>query len=239
MAATVSAAAGGDPYRRPLLGLELSCRLISEAEDSRIRRALATNLSDLLRYQNMLCRCDTMALKALDIFSVHGFPVGLVQCESNLTGIVNGAGANVGSGGWSNIVDKYVRAKRYCEAPYEVRRIGSRNVRVPIVGERIGERRDGGQCRAAIRCMSATESELVPGSLDAPPRWADRSTSTVRSRRSSTPCSFAEVPDLRPNAGCSTPPRSWSTSLGRTWRILRVPAESRPTAIHDASSSVT
>ena len=47
MAATVSAAAGGDPYRRPLLGLELSCRLIAEAEDSRIRRALATNLSDL------------------------------------------------------------------------------------------------------------------------------------------------------------------------------------------------
>ena len=204
---------------RQLLGLELSCRLIAEAEDSRIRRALATNLSDLLRYQNMLCRYDTMALKALDIFSVHGFPVGLVQCESNLTGIVNGAGANVGSGGWSNIVDKYVRAKRYCEAPYEVRRIGSRNVRVPIVGERIGERRDGGQCRAAIRCMSATESELVPGSLDAPPRWADRSTSTVRSRRSSTPCSFAEVPDLRPNAGCSTPPRNWSTSLGRTWRF--------------------
>ena len=152
---------------RQLLGLELSCRLIAEAEDSRIRRALATNLSDLLRYQNMLCRYDTMALKALDIFSVHGFPVGLVQCESNLTGIVNGAGANVGSGGWSNMVDKYVRAKRYCEAPYEVRRIGSRNIRVPIVGERIGERRDGGQCRAAIRCISATESELVPGSLDA------------------------------------------------------------------------
>ena len=152
---------------RQLLGLELSCRLIAEVEDPRVRHALATNLSDLLRYQNMLCRYDTMALKALDIFSVHGFPVGLVQCESNFTGIVNGTGANVGSGGWSNIVDKYIKAKRYCESPYEVRRIGSRNVRIPIAGERIGERCEGGRRRVAIRCMSATESDLAPGSLDA------------------------------------------------------------------------
>ena len=152
---------------RQLLGLELSCRLISETKDERIRHALATNLSDLLRYQNMLCRYDTMALKALDIFSVHGYPVGLVQCESNIMGIVNGAGANVGSGGWSNIVDKYIKAKRYCEAPYEVRRIGSRNVRIPIVGERIGERPGGGRSRIAIHCRNATESNLAPQSLDA------------------------------------------------------------------------
>ena len=128
---------------RQLLGLELSCRLISEIDDRPTRDALATNLSDLLRYQNLLCRYDTMALKALDIFSVHGFPVGLVQCESNLLGIIGASGANVGSGGWSNIVEKYIRAKRYCEAPYEVRRHGSRNVRVPVRGEWIGEELNG------------------------------------------------------------------------------------------------
>ena len=152
---------------RQLLGLELSCRLIAEIEDKRIRHALATNLSDLLRYQNMLCRYDTMALKSLDIFSVHGFPVGLVQCESNLLGIVNGAGANVGSGGWSNIIDKYVKAKRYCEAPFEVRRHGSRNVRVPVEGEWIGEKLNGRRRAVAISCASATGSRLPPRSLDA------------------------------------------------------------------------
>ena len=152
---------------RQLLGLELSCRLISDVEDERVRHALATNLSDLLRYQNMLCRYDTMALKSLDIFSVHGFPVGLVQCESNLLGIVNGAGSNVGSGGWTNIVDKYVKAKRYCDAPYEVRHAGSRKVRVPIEGERIGERLNGARRRVAIHCKSSTEAEFAPGSLDA------------------------------------------------------------------------
>ncbi len=152
---------------RQLLGLELSCRLIAGTEDPRHRRALATNLSDLLRYQNMLCRYDAAALKALDIFSVHGFPVGLVQCESNLLGIVNDNGANVGSGGWSNIVDKYVRAKRYCEMPFEVRRDGPRNIRVPIPNERIGRRGRRGDHDFDVRCASATKRQLPPGSLDA------------------------------------------------------------------------
>jgi hypothetical protein len=35
-----------------LLGLELSCRWIAAVKNQRIREALATNLSDLLRYQN-------------------------------------------------------------------------------------------------------------------------------------------------------------------------------------------
>jgi putative DNA methylase len=104
---------------RQLLGLEQSCSLIDQVENVRVRHALATNLSDLLRYQNMLCRYDTWALKSLDIFSVHGFPVGLVQCESNLLGISNSKNTNVGSGGWTNIIDKYAKAKRYCDAPFD------------------------------------------------------------------------------------------------------------------------
>ncbi len=152
---------------RQLLGLELSCRHIAETKNKRVRHALATNLSDLLRYQNMLCRYDTMSLKSLDIFSVHGFPVGLVQCESNLLGIANGVGSNVGSGGWSNIVDKYVKAKRYCEEPYEVRHTGSRKVRVPIRGEQIGETLKGTRRDVSIRCRSAHETEFAPNSLDA------------------------------------------------------------------------
>jgi len=152
---------------RQLLGLELSCRLISAIGEERLRHALATNLSDLLRYQNMLCRYDTMALKSLDIFSVHGFPVGLVQCESNLLGIVNGNGASVGSGGWSNITAKYEKAKRYCDDPFEVKNGGGRKTVVPIRGEWIGERRNGSRTRSvSIRCVSSTALDLLPGSLD-------------------------------------------------------------------------
>ncbi len=153
---------------RQLLGLELSARLIAKVKDQRIRHALSTNLSDLLRYQNMLCRYDSMALKSLDIFSVHGFPVGLVQCESNLLGIVNGNRINVGSGGWTNIVDKYAKAKRYCHEPFEVRQEGGVNKQVPIKGEWIGERLDGAATRnVSIRCASSTTLDLPEASLDA------------------------------------------------------------------------
>ena len=107
---------------RQLLGLELSANLIAETQDERVRNALATNLSDLLRYQNMLCRYDTRALKSLDIFSVHGFPVGLIQCESNFLGIMApGRNMCVGSGGWANIIEKFKKAKAYCSHPFEVR----------------------------------------------------------------------------------------------------------------------
>jgi len=152
---------------RQLLGLELSCRLIHKVENRRVRHALATNLSDLLRYQNMLCRYDTWALKSLDVFSVHGFPVGLVQCESNLLGITNGNDTNVGSGGWTNIIEKYAKAKRYCDAPFEVQRQGSRNVQVPVRGEWIGEWRNGRWRKVEIHCSDATAVELAPNSLDA------------------------------------------------------------------------
>lgn len=128
---------------RQLLGLELSCRWIAAVKDERIREALATNLSDLLRYQNMLCRYDTMALKSLDVFSVHGFPVGLIQCESNLLGITGHHGAPAGSGGWLNIVEKFAKAKRYCVQPFEVRQEGARKIEVPIKGEWIGSFRNG------------------------------------------------------------------------------------------------
>src|SRR5271157_3517 len=153
---------------RQLLGLEWSCRQIAGTADERVRHALATNLSDLLRYQNMLCRYDTMALKSLDIFSVLGFPVGLVQCESNLLGIVNTSGVNVGSGGWTNIIEKYSRAKSYCAAPFEVRQSGRRKVTVPIHGQWIGEQKRGERTRSVtLRCSSLTTADLTSASLDA------------------------------------------------------------------------
>lgn len=153
---------------RQLLGLELSCRLIAEMEDRRVRHAFSTNLSDLLRYQNMLCRYDTMALKSLDIFSVHGFPVGLVQCESNLLGILNGSGMPIGSGGWKNIIEKYVKAKQYADAPFETKQENGRKIVVPIKGEWIGERLNGSCHRSVtIRCTDSAREQIPRGSLDA------------------------------------------------------------------------
>lgn len=157
---------------RQLLGLELSCQWIHAVEDTRVRNGLATNLSDLLRYQNMLCRYDTMALKSLDIFSVHGFPVGLVQCESNLLGIPRGGGeGSVGSGGWYNIIEKYAKAKAYCDHPFEFRHKGMVKQRVDIANEWIGDKAKGrGQVPArtvSIACADASKLAFPAASLDA------------------------------------------------------------------------
>lgn len=157
---------------RQLLGLELSARIISRIENDRVRNALATNLSDLLRYQNMLCRYDTMALKSLDIFSVHGFPVGLIQCESNFLGITDRyKKVCVGSGGLKNITEKFRKAKSYCDSPFEVRHNGNRKEIVPIKGEWIGDHLNDGikvqQRIVEIHCGDSAISEIPESSLDA------------------------------------------------------------------------
>jgi hypothetical protein len=155
---------------RQLVGLETSARMIAGVKDLRLRRALATNLSDLLRYQNMLCRYDTMALKSLDIFSIHGFPVGYVQVESNLLGIRNGNALPVGSGGWVNIIEKYTKAKRYCTAPFEVAFEGKSKTTIPIRGEWIGDKNpehpEAHERKIDIRCASATTIKMRPLTLD-------------------------------------------------------------------------
>lgn len=155
---------------RQLLLLQASAEYISQIKDVRVRNALVTNLSDLLRYQNMLCRYDTMALKSLDIFSVHGFPVGLIQCESNFMGIIDTKrGINIGSGGWSNILTKYAAAKRYCSKPFEIRCNGRGKETVYTDKEWIGDRRNGNGVSkdVAVFCRDATTSKIRKESLDA------------------------------------------------------------------------
>lgn len=99
---------------RQLLGLNTLASAIHEVQDDVVREALLTVFSDSLRYQNMLCRYDTYALKIQDIFSVHGFPVGLAQCENSVLGV-----PGKGSGGFRHFLKKYKRAKTYCQQPYE------------------------------------------------------------------------------------------------------------------------
>jgi len=157
---------------RQLLGLELSARIITKTSNERVRNALATNLSDLLRYQNMLCRYDTRALKTLDIFSIHGFPVGLIQCESNFLGIMEpGCNMCIGSGGWANIIEKFKKAKAYCDHPFEVRYHGRSKRIVSIDGEWIGDHPNGDDSIpsriANISCQNAASCKLPNASLDA------------------------------------------------------------------------
>ncbi len=157
---------------RQLAGLELSARIIAQEKNEGIRNALATNLSDLLRYQNMLCRYDTKALKSLDIFSVHGFPVGLVQCESNFLGLVEpGSPVCIGSGGWANIIEKFKKAKSFCYNPFEIRQQGNKKYVIFTREEYIGIKNthsiEKTSRKVSLFCKDAASCSLEENSLHA------------------------------------------------------------------------
>jgi putative DNA methylase len=151
---------------RQLLGLNTLATAIATVQDRSLRHAMLTVFSDTLRYQNMLCRYDSYALKIIDIFSVHGFPVSLIQCENSLLGI-----PKIGSGGFRHFVEKYDTAKAYCERPFETT-LGKPKRRIFTSGEKIGARlvSDFPQPQdpksAYLRASSADTLALPSASLD-------------------------------------------------------------------------
>ncbi len=159
---------------RQLVGLGVLLRTIKQVSNTEIRHALLTVFSDFIRYQNLLCRYDTYALKCQDVFSVHGFPVGLVQCENNLLGI-----RRIGSGAFRHFVEKYRRAKEYCEKPFETQH---NKTLVFIPGERICAEFvdsvfEARERQAMLSAAPATQIPLRPNSLDGvftdPPYFAN------------------------------------------------------------------
>lgn len=150
---------------RQLLGLSSLMSLIADVEDQRIRQALSTVFSDFLRYQNLLCRYDTYALKCQDIFSVHGYPVGLIACENNLPGI-----PKVGSGSFIHFIEKYAKAKEYAQQPYETRINAGRKELVRLKTETIeaslsSEEPVGDTHSAWLNCAPSQNLDLRPQSL--------------------------------------------------------------------------
>ncbi|MFQ5796674.1 MAG: DUF1156 domain-containing protein [Candidatus Bipolaricaulia bacterium] len=162
---------------RQLLGLGTLATGIASVQDESVRHALLTVFSDTLRYQNMICRYDSYSLKIIDIFSVHGFPVSTIQCENSLLGI-----PQVGSGGFRHFVEKYDRAKAYCEKPFEIYPGRPKKI-VPVPGESIAARMVSGVPHpdsprsAYLQAVSADELALPTDSLDAvvtdPPYFAN------------------------------------------------------------------
>ncbi len=164
---------------RQLLGLNTLAAAIAAIRDENIRHALLTVFSDILRYQNMVCRYDSYALKIIDIFAVHGFPVSPIQCENSLLGV-----PKIGSGGFRHFVEKYDKAKAYCEKPFETT-LGKakKKKRIFTSGERIGARLvsnfPGPQTykSAYLHAASADTLTLPSASLDAvltdPPYFAN------------------------------------------------------------------
>lgn len=162
---------------RQLFSLNTLISAIAAVSDETIRHALLTVFSDSLRYQNMLCRYDTYALKIIDIFSVHGFPVSLIQCENSVLGI-----PGIGSGGFQHFIEKYGKAKAYAEKPFE-KLLTRPAKKIFLRGEEIRARVTTSfpdvlaPKSAYLEAVSADKMGLPPASLDAiltdPPYFAN------------------------------------------------------------------
>jgi hypothetical protein len=67
-------------------------------------------------------------------------------------------------------MEKFLKAKTYCDHPFETRHEGSRKIQVPITGEWIGDRKNGNSAtetrNVRIHCQSATTANLPQASLD-------------------------------------------------------------------------
>ena len=100
---------------RQRLVLGVLGRGIRSIAEPRVRSALATVLSDMVRYNCELCRYDSWALKCRDAFAIHSFLVPLSYCEVNALG-----SAAVGTGGFRQVLRRYMRAKEYGERPYDM-----------------------------------------------------------------------------------------------------------------------
>lgn len=151
---------------RQLLSLITLMDQIEQIKDQRIRFGLATVFSDVLRYQNLLCRYDTYALKCQDIFSIHGYPVGLTVCENNVAGI-----HRIGSGAFIHFVEKFARAKQYAQQPYEKRHYNGRTSTIYLAGESIeapiiSSFPDSDIQEVALFCAPSQNIALLPESLD-------------------------------------------------------------------------
>jgi len=151
---------------RQLLTLNTLLLTIKGLLKKEIRNALATIFSDILRYNNMLCRYDTWALKCQDIFSVHGYPTGLIRCENNVLGI-----NSIGSGGFRHFVQKYFKAKNYCYHPFEVKIIRGKKKLIPIPNENIkatfvNDANHVENKKAFLQARDSRELQLEPNTLD-------------------------------------------------------------------------
>jgi hypothetical protein len=76
----------------------------------------------------------------------------------------------VGSGGWANIIEKFKKAKAYCDHPFEVRYEGRKKKNSPITGEWIGDHLNGDstpQRVIKLACQDAASCTLPEASLDA------------------------------------------------------------------------
>jgi len=116
---------------RQLFCLSLLLSEIKKSKDKNIRELLVTSFSSSLEYHNMLCQYNYGYRKIVNSFNYHAYPITMMPVENNVWG------AKVGAGTFDSYLERLLRAKQYCNSPFEKYRNEGKVVSKSINGEKI------------------------------------------------------------------------------------------------------
>ena len=154
---------------RQLLCLSILFDEILHIEDDNIKEFFLLAFSDCLDYNNMFARYNWKARKIEPMFAHHAFYPKDIPAENNVWG------ARYGRCSFSKCFKKLVKAKQYCNRPYELRVIGGKADKIYIQNEKIrGNFVDNfkdlskGGGNVLLKCHDAEDLSFIPDkSVDA------------------------------------------------------------------------
>ncbi|MHA1448319.1 MAG: hypothetical protein ACTSP4_02735 [Candidatus Hodarchaeales archaeon] len=98
---------------RQLLSLTLLLSEILNIEDLNSRDFFLTIFSKMLEYQNMLCQYNYGAMKIVNSFNHHAYPITTIPVENNPWG------TEIGAGTFSSCFRAGIKALQYIDSPFE------------------------------------------------------------------------------------------------------------------------
>ena len=153
---------------RQLLCLSLLLSEIKRIVDKNIRELVITSFSSSLEYHNMLCQYNYRNRTIINSFNFHAYPITMMPIENNVWG------TKVGAGTFDSYLERLLRAKQYCNSPFEKYRQGGKVVSKSINGEKIKGKLASNfeellqDKNAMVLCRTSEDMSFIPDkSIDA------------------------------------------------------------------------
>ncbi|MHA1994094.1 MAG: DNA methyltransferase [Candidatus Hodarchaeales archaeon] len=116
---------------RQLLSLSLLLECILSISDQNLKEFFVSAFSSCLEFHTVLCPYNYTMKQIVNIFNFQSFLVPLQYVENNVWG------TDKGNGTFITYLDKIIKAKEYCDAPFEIDIKENQISRVSVPGDRI------------------------------------------------------------------------------------------------------
>jgi len=142
---------------------------IRKIDNKKIRELLITSFSSSLEYHNMLCQYNYGYNKIVNSFNYHAYPITMIPVENNVWG------AKIGAGTFISYLKRLLKAKQYCNAPFEKYRNKGKVIELKIPGEKINgefaenfDELKNGTKNSMVLCRTSENMDFIPDkSIDA------------------------------------------------------------------------